>query len=334
MRHASPRAHGHTRQSPAQSHVPVAANHHVQNLDIRGVAVHRKSDVVPRSDPADIAALLAIFGPSIKLMGDGVYAQVYRIESTPEARRALEHLQSLVTNAVAGARVKNGPVILKVGLPTKREDWAAFLKRSVRENAAHLAVQTVDASIVPSLYFAGSIGQIYVAAMEVASGVTLADFIEQHGGIPRKVYANLQRAVITSLSAGIVHGDLHDYNVMVAPDGSVKIIDFGFAVQLSPEQRKAVQSLVHTNTNAAWNAIGEYVNAVQAQRIRGLTWYNPEVKALRVWRSMITNAPVHGTLHGGGAAHGTLTPPVRNRARRARHLAKREMLRRRLHHVT
>ena len=282
-----------TEPPPRQAHVPIPSATRVINLPIQGVVPYRTTRTLPRSNAArNVEAVLALFGSDIRRMGGGAYASVYRIAPTPHAFQALEKLRATVSNTITGpaAPSPSRSIILKVGIPDNGEAWSAFLKRSVRENAAHVVVQRAAPQTVPALYIAGSMGRAYVAAMEDIPGETLASYIATHGGITRNIYDQLRRAVIASLSAGIVHGDLHDANVMVLPDGTIRILDFGFAVQLSPQQRAAVAQLVRTDTNAAWNAIGSYVNAVQAQRIRGLAWYNPEVKALRVWRGLILDA--------------------------------------------
>lgn len=282
-----------TANPPPQAHAPIPSAARVINLPIQGVVPYRTTRKPPRSDAKrNVEAVLALFGSDIHRVGGGAYASVYRIAPTPHAFQALEKLRATVSNTITGpaAPSHRASIILKVGIPDGGEAWPAFLKRSVRENAAHVVVQRAAPQTVPALYIAGSMGRAYVAAMEDIPGETLASYIATHGGITRNIYAHLQRAVIASLSAGIVHADLHDANVMVLPDGTIRILDFGFAVQLSPQQRAAVAQLVRTDTNAAWNAIGGYVDAVQAQRIRGLAWYNPEVKALRVWRGLILDA--------------------------------------------
>jgi len=282
---------GDTEPPPRQAHAPIPSATRVINLPIQGVVPYRATRTLPRSNAArNVEAVLSLFGSDIRRMGGGAYASVYRISPTPRAFQALEKLRATVSNIITGpsAPPPSRSIILKIGTPDNGEAWPAFLKRSVRENAAHVVVQRAAPQYVPALYVAGSMGRAYVAAMEDIPGETLASYIATHGGITRNIYDQLRRAVIESLSAGIVHADLHDANVMVLPDGTIRILDFGFAVQLSPQQRAAVAQLVRTDTNAAWNAIGSYVNAVQAQR--GLAWYNPEVKALRVWRGLILDA--------------------------------------------
>ncbi len=51
----------------------------------------------------------------------------------------------------------------------------------------------------------------------------------------RQIYDHLLREVVRMLCAGVVHGDLSDFNVLVGPDGPV-IIDFPQAVNASSNQ--------------------------------------------------------------------------------------------------
>jgi serine/threonine protein kinase len=253
--------------------------------------IRRAAKRKPAGASKNFSGLVGSFHGDARKLGGGVYAQVFLVSPTPRGMHALAELERRLTNVVAGAPLPAGkPIILKIGAPDHGERWEAFLKRSVRENAAHLAVQQVDRTIVPELYFGGSVGATYVTAMELVEGVTLDTYIKDHGGhISPGMYQRLEHAVTSLLHAGIVHGDLHDQNVMITPTGEVKIIDFGFAVQLSPEQIAEVRKHVHHDPVRAWNHIGGYVNAVQAQRVKGLSWYNPEVKALQVWKSLVVS---------------------------------------------
>ena len=310
---------------PAQAHFPRASAAKVPNLAIAGISVRKPTKTRPVGASKNFSSLVDGFRGNAKKLGGGEYAQVYLVSSTPHALRALAELERRLGNVVSGAPLPPAgkPIILKIGVPDHGERWEAFLTRSVRENAAHLAIQKVDRSIVPELFFGGSVGMAYVTAMELVEGVTLDKYIKQHGGrISPGIYQRLQHAVATMLHAGIVHGDLHDQNVMITPRGDVKIIDFGFAVQLSPQQIAEVRKHVHHDPVRAWNHIGAYVNAVQAQRIKGLSWYNPEVKALQVWKSLVSGVPStpSGVLSPAGSrasSRATTTSPAPRRSGRA-----------------
>ncbi|HZN56337.1 MAG TPA: protein kinase [Candidatus Polarisedimenticolaceae bacterium] len=77
--------------------------------------------------------------------------------------------------------------------------------------------------------------------MEFCEGATLADLLTQRGAFPereaRRVLGQLARALVFVHDRGVVHRDLKPGNIMLTPDGNVKLMDFG----LAKEDRKATE---------------------------------------------------------------------------------------------
>lgn len=75
--------------------------------------------------------------------------------------------------------------------------------------------------------------------MEFVRGVTLRQFIDEHGPMPPEHTAalgiQLCRALGMAHSEGIIHRDLKPENVMVSQTGEVKLMDFGIAHVLDAE---------------------------------------------------------------------------------------------------
>jgi len=75
-------------------------------------------------------------------------------------------------------------------------------------------------------------GRLFLA-MALYSGKTLKAWLEQDGPLPWSDAVEIARQIAQGLgcahAAGIVHRDLKPGNVMVQPDGTVKILDFGLA---------------------------------------------------------------------------------------------------------
>jgi Tol biopolymer transport system component/tRNA A-37 threonylcarbamoyl transferase component Bud32 len=75
--------------------------------------------------------------------------------------------------------------------------------------------------------------------LELVEGVTLAERI-QRGPIPIEEAFEIARHICEALEAahekGIIHRDLKPANVKITPDGKVKVLDFGLAKVLEPEE--------------------------------------------------------------------------------------------------
>ena len=86
---------------------------------------------------------------------------------------------------------------------------------------------------VPAIYDAGEYdGGLYLV-MELVDGVTVADLVAEQGPLPVPWVAAIGAQVAAVLEAaharGVVHRDIKPANVMIAGDGTAKILDFGVA---------------------------------------------------------------------------------------------------------
>jgi protein-serine/threonine kinase len=76
--------------------------------------------------------------------------------------------------------------------------------------------------------------------MEYVEGCSLTDLIETFLPEPAIAYVTLRvlRAIAYLHQLSIIHRDIKSDNVLVAVDGSVKLADFGYSAQLTPEASK------------------------------------------------------------------------------------------------
>ena len=69
--------------------------------------------------------------------------------------------------------------------------------------------------------------------MEYIDGITLKEFIEQQGVLRWKdalhFVTQILRALQHAHDKGIVHRDIKPQNIMLFPDGTIKVMDFGIA---------------------------------------------------------------------------------------------------------
>jgi eukaryotic-like serine/threonine-protein kinase len=112
-------------------------------------------------------------------------------------------------------------------------DYDRLVRRFLRE--ARLSAR-LDHPGVATVYDAGvQAGEAYLI-MQLVIGQNLADLIAERGRLP-VAWAAATGAQICSVlaaahAASLVHRDLKPRNVMLCPDGAVKVLDFGIAVVL------------------------------------------------------------------------------------------------------
>ena len=104
------------------------------------------------------------------------------------------------------------------------------LDRSLRE--AMLASSLNHPNIV-TIYDTGVVGDDRYVAMELVEGSTVRTLSAQGMPVDRAIHIARQIAEALAVAhvAGIVHRDIKPDNVMVRPDGYVKLLDFGLARQ-------------------------------------------------------------------------------------------------------
>jgi serine/threonine-protein kinase len=99
---------------------------------------------------------------------------------------------------------------------------------------------------VVSVYDQGRDGPYLYLAMEYLPGRTLRDLLDERGWFPPREALSIMVPLLSGLAAahtaGIVHRDVKPENVLIAPDGHLKVVDFGLAraLSVSPQTRTGV----------------------------------------------------------------------------------------------
>jgi hypothetical protein len=121
------------------------------------------------------------------------------------------------------------PVAVKVLAPPFDQD-KSFVERFRRE--AHAAARLNHPNIV-AVYDSGSDDGTHYIVTELVDGETLADLLQREGALPPERVAEISRQICHALEAaherGVVHRDVKPGNVMITPEGRVKVVDFGIA---------------------------------------------------------------------------------------------------------
>lgn len=143
----------------------------------------------------------------IERVGLGGMAEVYRAED----------------------KVLGRTVAVKVMLPQYAAD-PTFTKR-FRQEAASAA--NLQSPYIVSIYDWGLDGETYYIVMEFLRGTDLKTAIQERGAINQRKAAEIGSQVAQALSVahegGIIHRDIKPQNIMIQPDGNIKVMDFGIA---------------------------------------------------------------------------------------------------------
>ena len=120
-------------------------------------------------------------------------------------------------------------VAVKVMLPQYADD-PDFARRFRQEAAAAANLQS---PYIVNVYDWGHDDDTYYIVMEYIRGSDLKTAIQQRGAINQRKVAEIGAQVCQALTAAhqqdIIHRDVKPQNIMVQPDGNVKVMDFGIA---------------------------------------------------------------------------------------------------------
>ena len=135
----------------------------------------------------------------------------------------------------ASHRLMNRDVAVKVIRPEilKKSDAADRFHREVQ------AAAKLDHANIVTAYDAEQVDGQHLLVMEFVEGRNLAEEVKQRGPLPVGEACDYLRQAALGLQhaheQGMVHRDIKPQNLMLSPDGQVKILDFGLASLVADE---------------------------------------------------------------------------------------------------
>jgi len=134
-------------------------------------------------------------------------------------------------------------VAIKVLADALRDDELAWA-RLLRE--ARLASQLNHPRIAAIYDLGEEDGRAYIV-MEYVEGLTLSDLIPE-GGMPaaqvERYAAQIAEALTFAHQQGVIHGDLKGSNIIVTPEGNLKLLDFGLGRRIP---RNGMEEVTNSN---------------------------------------------------------------------------------------
>ncbi len=158
-----------------------------------------------------IGALLDNRYELIELIGTGGMADVYKARCT----------------------LLNRYVAIKI-LKDEFKNDEEFVKRF---NVESQAAAGLSHNNIVSVYDVGTQGEIHYIVMEYVEGITLKEYLKQHGALPWEKAVDFASQIASALQhahrKGIVHRDIKPQNILVTKDEVLKVTDFGIARAVS-----------------------------------------------------------------------------------------------------
>ncbi|MGH9391310.1 MAG: serine/threonine-protein kinase, partial [Vicinamibacteria bacterium] len=154
-------------------------------------------------------------------------------------------------------------------LPAALEEDRTARERFLREAKAAAAL---DHPYICKIYEIGEVeGKAYIA-MEYIEGTTLLETIGS-GPLPLARVLDLGAEIAEALEAAhkkqIVHRDIKSANVMVTPEGHVKILDFGLARMLAMEALSASKVDTYSGRLSSHDSTPGTVIYMSPEQVRG-----------------------------------------------------------------
>ncbi len=114
-----------------------------------------------------------------------------------------------------------------------REDISqdeAAVRRFIHESKA---VSMLSHPNIVSVYDVSVTSDVKYIVLEYAEGITLKEYLNEHGPLSAEETIHIAVQILSGLqhahSRGIIHRDIKPQNIIISPDHSIKITDFGIA---------------------------------------------------------------------------------------------------------
>lgn len=179
----------------------------------------------------------------LTLIARGKYGEVYRCKDFPVSSvlrwlRTSSQAKSLVVSPAVIQGDDHADIAVKLQ-PMPNDQWD---RDAVAEDSCHNVADRRTACVVPAFWYGATVKMPSVWMPKAAAGVRLTFMenlpdAETIGNLHRAdsarlngiVYQRIEAAACNLWRAGVAHCDLHLENIVLMPDDTVRLMDFGMA---------------------------------------------------------------------------------------------------------
>ncbi|MGH9942883.1 MAG: serine/threonine-protein kinase [Pyrinomonadaceae bacterium] len=152
----------------------------------------------------------------------------------------------------------------RVALKILPRPFVADVERADRFKREAQALSAMNHPNLITIYEVGEYGGLHFIAMEFVEGQTLRSMMRNALKLKESLSfaGQVAEALAAAHQSGIIHRDIKPDNIMVRPDGYVKLLDFGLA-KLTEAQAPRGADAAHTQAGAALGTLA-YMSPEQA----------------------------------------------------------------------
>ena len=176
----------------------------------------------------------------------------------------------------------NRKVALKILVPVERRGKLPPAARLLREAQA---IARLSHPNVVNVYDVGRHGDAVFLAMEFVEGVPLGTWLEESSRSLEavlEVFSHAGRGLAAAHRAGLVHRDFKPDNVLVTPEGRVRVLDFGLA-RADPTRYTGSHDSLRASTSGSYASLSASSSLAPSGEIDLLEAPEPGAPLPRSW---------------------------------------------------